>query len=69
MNDLTKVEIEVESNRPIIMGLSRGGTPVGFMRITDKVEFSLNQIIWVDHDEGVCENGMDVRWDGAVVLL
>lgn len=68
INNLPDVTAEVESARPIIIGLQWRGSPVGFMRITDKVEFSINKEVWVDHDEGVCECGMDMRWDGAVVL-
>ena len=64
-----KVTAVVESNRPIIMGLSKGGSPVGFMRITDKVEFSINGTAWIGYNEGLCESGMDMQWDGVVVIL
>ncbi len=37
------------------------------MRITDRVELSLNREIWVDYFEGICENGMDLKWDGVLV--
>ena len=58
----------VESKRPILLGLSLNCKPVGFMRITDCVAFSLYGSTWVDHDEGVCVNGMNMVWDGAVVI-
>ncbi len=40
---------------------------VGYVRITNKIEFSLDKEIRVDYEEGICEKGMALKWDWAVV--
>ena len=62
------VTAEVTSNIPIYFGLSYHLKPVGLMRITTKVELSIDAEAWVDYDEGVCENGMALQWDSVILL-
>ena len=59
---------EVTSDMPIYFGLSYHLKPVGFMRITSKVELSINAEVWVDYAEGICECGMALQWDGIILL-
>ena len=68
MSGLPDGIVEVISDIPIRLGLSFNGTPVGLMRITNKIEFSLEGSVWVDYDEALCECGMALKWNGAIVL-
>ncbi len=59
----------VHVTQPIIYQLFYKGAVVGWMRLTSKVELSLDQTVWVDYAEGICENGLALKWEGLVCVL
>lgn len=66
----------------MILKLSYKGVHRGFMRISPRtmalprhdveldgsgVEFSFSGENWFSYEEGLCENGMSMRWDKVVL--
>ncbi len=63
---MTEVIMMVTETELILLRLFRRMEPVGWMRIASNVELSLDCVTWVDYTEGVCENGMALKWDGVM---
>ena len=55
--------MDEERTSGLILRLFKNDKRVGWMKITDRVELSLDRKVWVDYGEGICEYGMNLKWD------
>jgi len=68
----------------MILNLSYKGLHTGYMRIAPRttllhrnmvepdgsgVEFSIDNVHWFSYEEGLCMNGMAIRWDEVTHLI